>query len=492
MTHPVLDLRALFSSRHGLILASARDENRLVATISETALQLRIPVWTWSAAGGLRAAGQPRAQLNTEEPKQALGFIKDLNRPAVVIFLDADPILNDTVALRALKELAGANMPGRTLVLTGIGTQIPSELTGLAVSWSLPAANRTEMRQVVDRVLQSMGTANLRVNTVNREALVDAVLGLTPAEAERIIMREALTDGSLDPGDEAAIHRARAAILSDDSPLDLLDPDAKLTDVGGLENLKQWLTVRGAGFEPAAREFGLDAPRGVLLAGVPGCGKSLVARAIAGSWGMALAALDTGRLHGSLVGESEKRLQRALSAAEAMAPVVLWIDEIEKAFAKPGDNDGGVSSRVLSVLLSWLQERPEGVFVVATSNDVNKLPPEVTRRGRFDEVFFVDLPSVSERAAILAYHLAERRRDPKRFDIARLADATDGFSGAELESALTSALYLAYSARTPLQTQQLLAEFADTVPLSQMRAEDVAALRTWARGRARPAQKVPA
>jgi ATP-dependent 26S proteasome regulatory subunit len=468
-------------------MATARDENRLLAAITETARQLNLPIWTWSAAGGLRAAGQPQAQMTTEQPKAALAFIKDLNRPVVAVFLDAEPVLNDVVALRAVKEIANANMPGRTLVLTGVGSQIPSELTSVAVAWTLKAADRTEMRQVIDRVLKAMGSTSLGVTVTNPELIVDAVLGLTPVEAERVIMREALADGSLDTGDEVAIHRARAAILSDDSPLNLMDPDVNFSDVGGLANLKKWLAVRGRGFEPAAKEFGLDAPRGVLLAGVPGCGKSLVARAIAGSWGMALAALDTGRLHGSLVGESEKRLQRALSAAEAMAPVVLWIDEIEKAFAKPGENDGGVSSRVLAVLLNWLQERPEGVFVVATSNDVNKLPPEVTRRGRFDEVFFVDLPSAQEREAILIHHLSNRRRDPRLFDISALAQASEGFSGAEVESALTSALYFAFSDREPLDPTRLLAEFADTVPLSKMRAEDVAALRNWAQGRARPA-----
>ncbi len=228
-------------------------------------------------------------------------------------------------------------------------------------------------------------------------------MGLTAAEAERAILREALADGRLAQQDAANIRRLRAELLSRESPLDLIDPPVSLDDVGGLDNLKHWLQLRRRGFEPAARQYGLPAPRGVLLVGVPGCGKSLIAKAVARTWGLPLAALDTGRLHGSLVGESERRMRAALDSVEVMSPVVLWIDEIEKAFGGGAEQDGGVAQRVMGVLLGWLQERPEGVFVIATSNDVQSLPPEILRRGRFDDVFFVDLPDPAQRA-----------RDPER------------------------------------------------------------------------------
>jgi AAA+ superfamily predicted ATPase len=484
---PVNDLRALLASRHGLILANARDEERLRATIDEASSGLQFPVWTWSAASGLSANDQSNAQMNTAHAEQALKFLNDINRPLVAVFLDASSLLEDPVAVRLAKEIATSTTSNRTLILSGVGTTAPSELAGVAVSWDLPPANRQEMAEVVQRAMNSLRASGVQVSVRDPNDLVTSILGLTSAEAERLIMREAVIDGELSTDDAAAIKLARAEILSDDSPLDLLDPGVTFADVEGLENLKAWLKVRGRGFEPEAREFGLEAPKGVLLAGVPGCGKSLVARAIAGTWGMSLAALDTGRLHGSLVGESEKRLQRALHAAEAIAPVVLWIDEIEKAFSKPGDNDGGVSNRVLGVLLKWLQERPDGVFIVATSNDVNKLAPEVTRRGRFDEVFFVDLPTAKERLAILAYHLRARKRDPQHFDPRALVKASEGFSGAEIESALTAALYLAYAEDEKLDTERLLKELKQTVPLSQMRSDDVAALRAWGHSRARPA-----
>lgn len=482
------DLRALIASRHQLILAQTRDESALMAAVTEAGRQLQLPLWQWTPAAGLSVPGTP-AQTNTRSPDQALTFLRDLGRTALVTLLDAGQIMTDPVAVRLLKDLA-TTRGGPTLVVTGLGPAVPEELEGVAISWVLPPPDRAEMAAVVRRLSVTLPRMGLRMEVADPNRLVDAVLGLTPAEAERVLLQQAVVDGRLDDSDAVAAQRARAELLSE-GPLDLVDPDVTFDDVAGLMALKAWLRQRARGFEPAAREFGLDAPRGVLLTGVPGCGKSLIARAIAGSWGMALAALDVGRLHGSLVGESESRMRQALTAAEAMAPAVLWVDEIEKAFSGGEQNDGGVSQRVLGVLLRWLQERADGVFVVATSNDVTALPPEVTRRGRFDELFFVDLPDPLERQAVIAHHLTARRRDPARYDLATLAAAAEGFSGAEIESAVTSALYEAYSRGVDVDTAGLAAEFAATVPLSVTRAEDIARLRQWAVGRARPAGGSP-
>jgi SpoVK/Ycf46/Vps4 family AAA+-type ATPase len=486
MQGDVNELRALLASRHGILFAHSRDEARLLTTISEAARDVGIPVWTWSAASGLRTEHSQAAQVNTDDLRQALSFVRDLSRPMVATLLDADQILDDPVALRILKEIAAEGMANRTVILTGMPAQIPDVLAGVAVTWSLRLLTRSEVEQHVERTVNSL-RRSVRVTDLDMDRLVDAVLGLSQSEAERLIVREAVTDGELSGEDAERIHRAKAEILSEDSPLDLMDAEVTLADVGGLENLKQWLAVRGRGFGPEAKQFGLTAPKGVLLVGVPGCGKSLVARAIAGTWGMALAALDTSRLHGSFIGESEKRIKRALDAAEAMAPVVLWVDEIEKAFSGTSDHDGGASGRVMSVLLNWLQERPDGVFIVATSNDVTRLPPEMTRRGRFDEVFFIDLPNTSERLAILAHHLRSKNRDPARFSAQALADATEGFSGAEIESAITAALYLAFAEGAALDTERLVRELNQTVPLSRMRPEEIAQLRQWGRQHARRA-----
>ena len=481
------DLRALIASRHNVICAATRDEGALKSAAAEAARLCSLPLWQWDPATGLRVPGSP-GQANTHDPAQALAFLSDLGRPAVVLLLDADGVLTDPVALRRLKDLA-ESPDGHTVILAA-PKGVPDELTSVGIRWSVPLPDREEMALVVRRLLVQLPRMGLHMAVTQPDKLIDAVIGLTPREAERILLQQAVVDGTLDDSDAEAALRARAELLSD-GPLDLLDPDVTLEDVAGLAGLKAWLTQRQRGFEPAAREFGLAAPRGVLLTGVPGCGKSLVSRAIAGSWGMALAALDVGRLHGSLVGESESRLRQALAAAETMAPVVLWVDEFEKVFSDGEANDGGVSQRVLGMLLRWLQERPDGVFVVATSNDVTALPPEVTRRGRFDELFFVDLPDPLERRSILAHHLRNRRRDPAAFDLAMLSTACDGFSGAEIESALTSALYSAYSQGRDLDDAIVLDEFARTVPLSVTRGEDITALRHWAVGRARPAGGSP-
>jgi SpoVK/Ycf46/Vps4 family AAA+-type ATPase len=260
-----------------------------------------------------------------------------------------------------------------------------------------------------------------------------------------------------------------------------------LDSVGGLDELKRWLALRARGFEPAAKDFGIDPPRGILIAGVPGCGKSLTAKCVARSWAMPLVLLDPGAIFAMYVGESEQRLRSALESVEAMAPVVLWIDEIEKGFAGgSSDADAGTARRVIGTFLRWLQERPGGVFLIATCNDVDTLPPELLRRGRFDEVFFVDLPDPGERAAIIGLHLRQRHRDPASFDLAALAAASDGFTGAELEAAVVGALYMAFAGGREVGTADLLDEIGRTTPLSRTRAEAVAALRAWSRGRATP------
>jgi AAA+ superfamily predicted ATPase len=476
------DLPALIASRHNVIFAIARDEDRLIGTAAGAASGAHLPFWRWSAASGLVGPAGAQ-QTNTRLPEQALGFLNDLRSGFVAVLLDAGPWLTEPVAARTLKEVAG--QAGRTVILTGAGSRVPPDFAGLGVTWTQAAPTRDQMRDVVVRTLNSV--QHLRIDLPDAEPIVDALLGLTPAQAERAILREVLADGRLDGEDAARLHKIRAQLLSSEAPLDLLDTDVTMQDVGGVEHLKQWLAVRRRGLEPAARDFGLEAPRGVLLVGVPGCGKSLIAKAVASSWGLPLIALDTARLHGSYVGESEQRMQRALDAAEAMAPVVLWIDEVEKAFGGREDRDGGAAQRVLGVLLAWLQERPDGIFIVATSNDVTALPPEVTRRGRFDEIFFVDLPTAPQRAEILARLIATRNRDPRAFDLRNLAMRSDGFSGAELDSAVTSALYAAYAAGADISTQAIAEELATTVPLSRMRAEDIAALRSWAATRARPA-----
>jgi SpoVK/Ycf46/Vps4 family AAA+-type ATPase len=309
------------------------------------------------------------------------------------------------------------------------------------------------------------------------------------AEAARLIQRAALQDGQLGPDDIRFVRREKFAALGSDGVLELVEGERRTLDaVGGLDGLKEWLRVRGAAVGSGkAAELGIDPPRGVLLTGIPGCGKSFVAKTLASTWGMPLLLLDPARLYRKYVGESEQRLERALETADAMAPSVLWIDEVEKGFATTGDGDGGVSTRILGTFLRWLQDRPDGTFVIATANDVSALPPELLRKGRFDEIFFVDLPAEAARQAILNGALRGRGHHPGDFDLSKLVELSDGFSGAEIEAAVVGALYRAFGGDVPLTTEELIAEIESTVPLSITRAEEVAALRAWASSRAVPA-----
>jgi len=484
---PSRDLKTLLASRHQLLVAVGRDEKHLLDLVRGVADPLGLPVWTWTVAAGLRRSGQSGAGVTgTTELASAVEFVSEANQPGVYVFLDAGAISDDALAARRAKELSSRPIPGRTVILTGLGSAVPPALAPEAAIFRPAPPSAADLAALLDRTAAGLARSgmSIRLSPTARTALLDSLRGLTLLEAERLIVEHTVLDGVLGDDDLAGIRSAKAQLLSSDSPLDLIAADVHLNHVGGLETLKIWLAERGRAFEPAARRFGLPLPRGVLLTGVPGTGKSLVAKAIANSWGMALVALDTGRLHGSFIGESEERLVGALDAVEAMTPVVLWIDEVEKAFAGTGDADGGAAARVLGVLLRWLQERPPGVFVVATSNDVTKLPPELTRRGRFDEVFFVDLPGPNERAAIFAAQLGSRGWDPARFDLTALTAATEGFSGAEIESVVVGSLYAAYAKGVDLTTAVLAAEAAETVPLAVLRAEDVTALRDWARGRA--------
>ncbi len=482
------DLRALVASRHSLVLAEADDEERLLDLLRRAALSLAAPLWTWTATRGLARDGMA-GQPGTLEPRGALAFVAQIPDPGVFVLLDAGSIVDDPVALRMAKEYGQDAAYGQTLVVTGL-SDVPSDLRGVAVPWRMRRPRGDELVALVHRTLGRVQAAGIPVvlPAAAVPELAEAIAGLTLPEADRVILKEAALDGRLDASDLPRIRAAKAELLAADSPLELVEADADLDSAGGLAALKAWLAERRRGFEPAARSFGLEPPRGVLLVGVPGCGKSLVAKGVARSWGFPLALLDVGRIYGAYVGESEKRLRSALDAVEVMAPVVLWIDEIEKGFgSSAGSQDGGVSQRVLGTFLHWLQERPDGVFVIATANDVTALPPELLRRGRFDEIFFVDLPTVQERAVIAWTLLARRGHDPATLDVGALAAATDGFSGAEIENVIVGALYAAYAAGGTLGRDQLLAEAAGTVPLSRTRSESVAALRAWAHGRAVPA-----
>lgn len=490
MTRPVdstADLRVLFRSRHPLLVVEAVDEERLLTLVRRVAAEAALPVWTWTAARGLARDGMG-PQYRTADPRAAMAFVGDLTAPGVFVFCDAQMLCADPVALRGVKDAARAAEPGQTIVLAGPSLAVPPELKGVALPWSLRPPDDDELAALVRGLVADLAARGLAVDHGPgvEAGLVEALRGLTLADAQHLLQRTVLRNGRLSDEDLPRVRSAKMELLDSDGVLELVPPTAGTLDrVAGLDGLKHWLGLRGRAVgSERAKAIGLDPPRGILLTGVPGCGKSLVAKTLAATWGRPLLLLDPARIYRKYVGESEQRLEAALRTAEAMAPAVLWIDEIEKGFATGGDADGGVSSRLLGTFLRWMQDRPDGVFLVATANDVSALPPEFLRKGRFDEVFFVDLPGAAGRRAVLAIQLSARKHDPACFDLERLAAATDGFSGAEIEAVVVGALYRAFAASTDLTTADLAAEAASVVPLSVSRAEEVAALRAWAAERA--------
>ncbi|HEX9124491.1 MAG TPA: AAA family ATPase [Actinomycetota bacterium] len=480
------DLRLLLASRHTLIVAEMQDEQRFMQILRRAADAAGIPVWTWTVTKGL-ARDLHDPQMATTDPRKALDFIASLTDPGVFVLADVHVAFGDPVVIRRIKEIGQQGRTGQTLVLTGPRSRIPPELQGLALPWTLEPPSRDELASMVRTTLDDLAARSMPVtlDTTGIDELVEAVRGLTLPEAERLLLQAAFRDGRLDDGDVAYVRGAKAELLEANGVLELVPTEAgDLGDVGGMDQLKDWLRIRGRAFEPAARDFGLDPPKGILLTGVPGCGKSLVAKALARSWNLPLVLLDPGRLYGSYVGESETRLESALATVEAMSPMVLWVDEIEKGFATGATTgDGGVSQRLLGTFLRWMQERPGGVFLVATCNEPTTLPAEFLRRGRFDQIFFVDLPGARERQEILEVQLRRRKRDPGAFDLSRLAAAATGFSGAELEGVVVGAMYRAYAEGSELTTDAVVVEIGATTPLSRTRAEDVARIRAWAAGR---------
>ena len=435
------------------------------------------------------------SMYNSRDPVQALANMESTTVEAVFILKDFHRHMDDPVVVRRLRDVGqkfSANR--RTVIITSPELSVPPELMKLVEYFDLPLPDRERLHEIVHDTYTRLAktyTLKLQLDAAGVDAMAANLRGLSEEEAERAISQALVTRYALCPESVTDVLEAKKQLLRHSGMLEFVEASDNMASIGGLENLKKWLQQRRGAWEDSAREFGLEPPHGVIILGVQGCGKSLCARAVAGEWRLPLVKFDTSAVYDKYIGETEKRIRKVFQVAEGLAPCVLWIDELEKVFAGSGPDsasaDAGVSSRLLASFLSWMQDRKAPVFVAATCNNVTVLPPELIRKGRFDELFFVDLPNQAERQQVFSIQLARRKRNPAEFDLEKVAAAAKGYSGAEIDAAVQGGLYAAYSEKKPLSTQLLLDALSQTVPLSTTRAEEIEALREWARTRAVPA-----
>jgi hypothetical protein len=488
-------LELLVRARYALIVLETIEPELAEQMVRHIASDLQLHYYSWTRSKGLRrgpsggvSAGEPHAE-DAKEPHKALACA-EREGAGIFFFRELGPFLEDPLVASHVLDLVSAFGTKRgALIITGHDVRLPDALRPHATTLRLAGPVFDDYRTMLERVIRDQTArmpVRIELSAQERVRLINNLAGLTLIEAEKVVTKLLIEDAALRPDDIQRVIVAKRQAVEQDGLLEYYPAEEGLSSVAGLSGLKSWLTKRRTVVTDPQRatDFGLSFPKGMLLLGVPGCGKSLCAKAVAREWGLPLLKLDPANLYDKYVGDSEKNFKRAMQTAERLAPIVLWIDELEKAFAGgSGEDDGGVSRRVFGTFLSWLQERKGDVFVVATSNDVAKLPPEFIRKGRFDEIFFVDLPKPAVRAEIFGIHLRKRKQDLSRFDLDALAGATDGFSGAEIEETVVAGMYTAFAGGGELSTDVLLAEIRRTRPLSRTMSERLDALRQWASDR---------
>ena len=514
-------MKVLLDSSTPIVSIETVEEVRAVRLVRAACAALNLAAFEWTIASGLFRSGDDvgevvsgvrtsasvygaaqqqalvnsKAIYNSQDPAQMLANLEGISIGAAFILKDLHRHMDQPVVVRRLRDVGQKFSENRrTIILTSPKIEIPPELKGLVEFLDLPLPDRLRLRQIIDEVVVRISrdhTLERKLDAPGFDALVESLRGLTEEEAERAVSQALVARYALCPEIATDILETKKSLLRRSEMLDFVQAEEAFASVGGMENLKRWLAQRRGSWEDSAREFGLEPPHGVIILGVQGCGKSLCARAIAGEWSLPLVKFDTAAIYDKYIGETEKRIRKVFDVAEGLAPCVLWIDELEKIFTGSGPDsasaDAGVSARLLASFLSWMQDRKAPVFVAATCNNVTALPPELIRKGRFDELFFVDLPNRTERKEVFSIQLAKRKRNPAAFDLDAVEAAAKGYSGAEIAAAVESALYAAFSQKKSLTTQFLMNALARTVPLSVTRAEEIQALREWGKIRAVPA-----
>ena len=488
------ELETLIRARYPIIYIVSWEEKRVEDALRAITQARGKKMYQWTVTQGMVVNPANRDEA-TRDPLAALDFVMSSRDQAVFLFKDFHPFLNDTGLVRRLRDLTYALKTSyKTLILLSPVLKLPPELEKeiTVVDYALPSLD--DLGHLLDGIRESVKSnprIQTQMTTEEREALLQAALGLTATEAENVFAKSLVEQHKFDVG---VILSEKEQIIRKSGLLEYYPAAEGFGDVGGLNLLKDWMEKRTIAFTEKARDFGLPAPKGILLLGIQGCGKSLSAKAIAALWRLPLLRMDVGKIFGGIVGQSEENIRKAIRVAENTAPNVVWIDELEKGFAgtqSSGISDGGTTARVFGTFISWLNDKTAPCFVVATANDVSALPPELLRKGRFDEIFFVDLPGEAEREEIFAIHLKKRHRDPQNFDLKRLAASTPGYSGAEIEQAVIAALYDAFDLGREVATEDILIAVNQSVPLSMTMRESIEVLREWAATRARPASADP-
>lgn len=488
------EIDILIRARYPLIYIVSWEEVRVLERLKEMAQRRQKKLFLWSITRGIfRLEDEPsKIDESTRDPINALAYIEKYPDPALFIFLDFHSYLNDQTIIRKLRDLV-SNLKDtyESLIILSPVLTVPIELEKelVVVDYDLP--NYEEINELLDKIIEIVSKnqeVKVELTPEIKERLVKAALGLTRTEAENAFARAIVLDKRLDIDDIDRILEEKKQAIRKSKLLEYYESKEEFVNVGGLDCLKEWLFKRGVAFTQKAQEFGLPQPKGVLLIGVQGCGKSLTAKAVASLWKLPLLRLDIGAVFSGIVGSSEENMRRAIKTAETLAPIILWIDEIEKGLSGVQSStfsDAGTSARVFSTFITWLQEKTAPVFVTATANNIQLLPPELLRKGRFDEIFFVDLPAAPERKEIFYIHIKKRKREPEKFDLELLSKESEGFSGAEIEQAVISSLYDAFLQERDINTQDILRNIKQSIPLSVTMKENIEDIRNWASYRAR-------
>lgn len=490
------EIDILVRARYPLIYLVSWEEGRIIERLKEMAERRQKKLFLWSITRGIFKLEDEPLKIDeaTRDPINALTYVEKFPDPALFVFLDFHSFLNDQTIIRKVRDLV-SNLKDtyETLIIISPVLTVPIELEKEFVVLDYDMPHYEEMNELLDEIIQVVSktpevTIDLTLDA--KERLVKAALGLTRSEAENAFARAIVIDKNLNVDDIDKILDEKKQAIRKSKLLEYYELREEFSNVGGVDCLKDWLMKRGIAFTQKAQEFGLPQPKGIMLLGVQGCGKSLTAKAVSGLWKLPLLRLDIGTVFSGIVGSSEENMRRAIKLAETLAPIVLWIDEIEKGLSGVQSStfsDAGTSARVFSTFLTWLQEKTAPVFVIATANNIQMLPPELLRKGRFDEIFFVDLPSIEERKEIFKIHIKKRKRDSSLFDLALLAKESEGFSGAEIEQAVIASMYDAFLEKRDITSEDITRNIKQSVPLSVTMKENIEDTRNWAKCRARPA-----